>query len=306
MQPYLCQLALTTKHPEICKEFYRQLLGYRDSGKQNIRGIAASRIFDCEKVFATCDWLCGDDPFFQIEIFNFQQPESIDNPLNMFIGGYNIIFIEAPDINQLLTNKFISSNLSQVCRYSHNGSDHLLARDIDNNFLDVFSNIKSRSLEKPAFRGIGATVNNLEKELRNFTIGFGLTECETPETFDPLFKRTETSPNGKTSARRCKTINSGLYKIQLTEFTPCLNEEQKKLTDQGILNIALGIRDNTEFKPLFDRLLETGYTPVIKPVGDNLTNTVYLKTESLSVEFLQLPEQIQPDWGFPALYAISA
>ena len=146
MHPHLCQLALTTKHPDICKEFYKQLLGYRESGKQTIRGIAASRIFDCKKVFATCDWLCGDDPFFQFEIFNFQQPESINNPLNALIRGYNILFIEAPDINQLLTNEFLSSNLSEVCRYSHGGFQHLLARDIDNNLLNIFSNINSTTL----------------------------------------------------------------------------------------------------------------------------------------------------------------
>lgn len=308
MTPQFCQLALTTKHPTICKAFYKQLLGFKDSGQQTIRGIAAGRIFDCKKVIATCEWICGDDPFFQIEIFHFEQPASNENAFNIYRPGFNTLFIEVPDIAQLLSHQLISSHITQVAQYTHNGVHYLLARDIDNNLINIFSGSSSQALKAPIFRGIGATVKDLKAEKKQLVDGFQLsnsTQGENAIAFDPLFKCFEKQSSDFSHNHKSEIVHCGQYQIQLTEFKPSSEEPPKKLTDQGILNIALGIRDNKDFSPHYAQLLQDGYQPVINPVGNEISNTVYLNSDSLCIEFIQIPEHIQSDWGFPDLNAKS-
>ncbi|MCG7550588.1 hypothetical protein [Pseudoalteromonas sp. Of7M-16] len=306
MYPHLCQLALTTKHPDLCRSFYKKLLGYQDSGGRAVRGIAAARIFSCKKVQAHCYWLTGDDPFFQLEIFHFEQPHSTDNTENMLTRGYNMLFIEAPSLNEISQDPHLTPHMRQICRYRDQDTEHLLVRDIDNNLLDIFSNATSHTLTKPTLRGVGATVNDLDREVAHFTQGFGLSESSLSSHFDPLFKRLSEQPQYSEVTRRSKTLVCGGYHLQLTQYSDVYAHGTKAATDQGVLNIALGIREYAEFAPLYQSLLDTGYQPLCLPMGDTISNSAYVHSTSLSVELMQLPTHIQAMWGFPTLESVMA
>ncbi|MDK2598392.1 hypothetical protein [Pseudoalteromonas obscura] len=301
MYPHLCQLALTTKHPHLCSSFYKKLLGYQDSGERTVRGIAAARIFSCKKVRAQCYWLTGDDPFFQLEIFHFEQPHSTDNTENMLTRGYNMLFIEAPSLDEICQDPQLAPHMRQICRYHDQGTEHLLVRDIDNNVLDIFSNATSHTLTKPTLRGVGATVNDLDREVSHFTQGFGLSESTVPSHFDPQFKRLSEQPQYSGVTQRSKTLVCGGYHLQLTQYNDTGAHHTKAQTDQGVLNIALGIRAYDDFAPLYQSLLDAGYQPLCLPMGDAISNSAYVHSASLSVELVQLPTHIQAMWGFPAL-----
>nr|WP_013933289.1 hypothetical protein [Pseudoalteromonas sp. SANK 73390]CBK62737.1 tmlP [Pseudoalteromonas sp. SANK 73390] len=304
MYIHLCQLALTTKHPQICRSFYKKLLSYQDSGERKVRGIAAARIFNCDKVLAQCYWLSGDDPFFQLEIFHFEQPLSDSNTSNMLTRGYNTLFIEAPSIDEICHDPILTSHMREVCRYTERGTEHLLVMDIDNNILDIFSSPSSSDLTKPILRGVGATVGDLDREVRYFTEGFGLSQYMVPDEFDPLFERAGLHQQARNAKRRSSTIVCGRYLLQLTEYQGAAAHPIKAQTDQGVLNIALGIREYHYFSPLYRQLLDTGYQPFIPPMGDALSNSAYLYSGTLSVELLQLPEHIQHQWGFPDVTSV--
>ncbi|MDP4536970.1 hypothetical protein Q3O60_12275 [Alkalimonas collagenimarina] len=306
MYPHLCQLAFTTKHPHLCRRFYKKLLGYQDSGERAVHGIAAARIFRCKTVRAQCYWLTGDDPFFQLEIFHFEQPHSTDNTDNMLTRGYNMLFIEAPSLDEICQDPQLAPHMRQICRYHEQGTEHLLVRDIDNNILDIFSSSTSRTLTKPTLRGIGATVSDLDSEVAHFTKGFGLSECTTPAHFDPQFKRLSEQTQHSEMTRRSKALVCGSYHLQLTQYSDTCAHHTKAPTDQGVLNIALGIREHADFAPLYQSLLDAGYQPLCLPMGDAISNSAYVHSASLSVELLQLPTHIQARWGFPALESVPA
>jgi catechol 2,3-dioxygenase-like lactoylglutathione lyase family enzyme len=302
IQPSLCQIAITTLDVARSKEFYGALLGFRCTGYVPVRGAIAARLLEAPCVDGQCHWLAGDDPFFQLELFHFNEPGSRRMDWRREAYGYSRIVIEAADPGAMLKRLLpLGIELVNGAADSRDGSS-ISVRDPDGILVEL---IGSRTVRRAGrIVGIAATVENLQEARRYYASGFGLNEVASRANSRPDLRQSEGEREGNQRIRGQVTLSAGPYWLELTEYAAAAwssTASPRKLTDQGLMNIALGVRKTSEFHRLHRNVREQGYSSATKPVSAALSHTVYIQHASgLSVELLQLPPIFDSVWGFKA------
>lgn len=300
IKPSICQVAIVTLDVERSLRFYRELLGFRSAGYIPVRGAIAARMFGVPRIEGECHWLTGDAPFFQLELFHFTEPVSRSRSRPHDEVGYQRIAIEVAELPATLRalESLGGTLLTEILRGP--GADRAWVRDPDGVLIELSS--PRGGTAQARFLGISAVVDDLGKATRYFSDCLGLA----PEASgEPNRERLSEEAGAKLPcppARDGVTLSAGPYWLELNHYGHSAApgaDAQRQLTDQGLMNIALGVRKPAEFIHLYRGLLAQGYPCATEPVGGGLSHSVYVQpTSGLSVELLQLPPFFDSLWGF--------
>jgi len=140
--------------------------------------------------------------------------------------------------------------------------------------------------------GVSLVVDDLPDALRYFRQALGL----------PL-SSTQREENAFGSVRSFR-FDAGAHWIELLHRPGAAGV--RPLNERGLMNIALGVRRPRDFRAIYQRVLNNGFTSSTPPIGGALSNVVYLRSrQGVSVELLQLPAWMDAIWGFRAPGALA-
>lgn len=308
VEPCLCQVAIVTHDVERSLRFYRELLGFRSAGHIPVRGAVAAQMFAVPRIQGVCHWLTGDEPFFQLELFRFDEPTSRSAPRSHDEVGYQRIAIEVADLRATLRTVETAGGTVLTDVRQEGDADRAWVRDPDGVLIELAS--ARGGVAQTRVVGISAVVGDLAKATRYFSDCLGLSPRASGESVRQGASGEADASLPCPPAPRRLTLAAGRYWLELNQYRSAEAAEPKaprQLTDRGLMNIALGLRKPGEFTTLYRRVLDQGYRCETDPVGGGLSHSVYVQpTSGLSVELLQLPPLFDSLWGFKPPGAVAA
>ncbi|UTH76450.1 hypothetical protein NKT35_10240 [Chromobacterium sp. IIBBL 290-4] len=257
------------------RRFYCALLDLRPTGEFPVVGSRAASLFELPHIRATNHWLAGSRQFFQIELFEFEEPEpSATNPGQ----GYNCIVVEVADAESTICSLASQGLLAAEGTWLCPCTGHALLRDPDGVLIELIGGGRQRSTSGRVV-GVRAEASEPQDARRYFVEALGM------------------RPDGPESMR----LYAGEYWLELSpraaDSAHC--SQPPALARPGIMNIALGMRQPADFWAVYRRVLKHGYRSATEPIGNGISHVVYVRTEhGLSVELLQLPAFLDAVWGF--------
>jgi catechol 2,3-dioxygenase-like lactoylglutathione lyase family enzyme len=144
---------------------------------------------------------------------------------------------------------------------------------------------------------VAASVTDLEEVRQYFTGAFGMTEIRA----DAIHAPEHESLWGLAGARReCAVFALGEVLIEVVRYespAPRPPALDSLLSDQGIMNVAIGYRECDELVRALDRATAVGASATTEPPSSS--GSVYLRTaDRLSVELLLVPAEYDDLYGF--------
>lgn len=283
--PSLCQIAICTADAAASMGFYAALLGLYASGSFAVRGTTAARLLELERVSAVNHWMAGGGEFFQLELFEFSEPRPSSQAATERTG-YERIFVEVGDIEATLRQL----KSSGACTLATDLERPTVVRDPDGVLIELVAG--DTRLRHGKVVGVSLVVDDLPDALRYFRQALGL----------PL-SSTQREENAFGSVRSFR-FDAGAHWIELLHRPGAAGV--RPLNERGLMNIALGVRRPRDFRAIYQRVLNNGFTSSTPPIGGALSNVVYLRSrQGVSVELLQLPAWMDAIWGFRAPGALA-
>lgn len=291
VQPTLCQVAIVTLDVERSIRFYGELLGLRHVGYIPVRGELAARMFSVPRIQGRNHWLTGGERFFQLELFQFDEPASRSLPRRHDDLGFQRIAVEVADL--AAARRVVGAHGGELITDVQGGAAATRAwvRDPDGVLIELSA--PRHAVARPRVLGVSAVVDDLADARRYFADCLNLPEWQGE-------RPPEDAPHPR--ADESITLAAGSSWIELARYRQRGEPAHRpRLTDRGLMNIALGVRRPAEFSDLYRRVIAQGRRCATDPIGNAFGHMVYTEpTSSLSVELLQLPAFLDPLWGFKA------
>jgi catechol 2,3-dioxygenase-like lactoylglutathione lyase family enzyme len=252
--------------------------------------------------------LVDDQRFSQIEMFEFQRPRMRPQPADQCRSdiGYSAFGVAVMDFDAALNRIRHTSGRLLTDPVGVRGQRRVCLRDPDGILIEIMESPPQPAADaiqssQVALRSITISVPDLERASRFWVNTLGLTEADCR-----LHEPDHESMWRLLDARHEQlTLRSGHFLIELVHYhhpTPRARPAGYLLSDQGILNVAIGTMERAEFDTLFDRVRAAGYHYNSEPwtkVG--VGTVVYLSDDcGISVELLHAEDSGLEELGFIA------
>ena len=289
--------------------WFREGLGFRPAGGSRalMRGPLASSVQGLPRVASTCWWLVDRNRRFQLELFQFERPLARLMPHDFRPSdiGYTRIGVWVGDFDQALTRleRLGSSPLSAPVGAP--GERRACVRNPDGVYVEVMEDDPlsgagldpARSSCPVALRSVTLSVPDLARSEAFFGgIGLGLSDAELrmPE-HEALW--------GLAGARTQGSVfSAGDALVEVVQYLDPVGRARPvdyRISDQGILNIAFGVRSKHDHGDLFRRARRAGAQPNRRPLHLPGAGVVYLNDpQRFSVELLWMSRAFDKRFGF--------
>jgi catechol 2,3-dioxygenase-like lactoylglutathione lyase family enzyme len=293
----VCQVALSTLDLERTHAWYRRMFGLlQAAGPRHAEGEKYGRVSGLGDVSFDVWWLVDAQPNFQLELFQFQRPPM--TPLRVDHRrsdvGYTTIGIHMFDLDAALAR--LRAEGTQIATITGSlGNRRVTLRDPDGVWLELFEQDLLAAPQPRAWPEAGAVVRmislsvpDLDRALAFWTSTLGLMSADNLRVRDSAH---ENEPS------RTAILRSGDILIELLEFAaPRPRPPGYRISDQGILNVALRAPDRASLDDAYQRALNAGYRALSEPSHvPGLATVVYLvDDQDFSVELLHVesPERM--------------
>ena len=282
----LCQVAYSVLDGRKSARFYRDCLGFVPSGGTSLfKGPLYTRIQGLPKVASSCRWLVDSEEFFQLELFEFSRPTPRPmrpdwQPSDI---GYSRVQMRVGELERTLKRLAEAGHPTLGGPLEIEGRLHACVRDPDGVLLELSQAMPGELPDSPqvAVTGVGLSVPDLDRSRRFFVDTIGLREGKPQPEREQLWGLKVKQPN-----TLCLEI--GGKRIELSQYEGARpRRTDYQLSDQGLLNIALGFRRKKDLDRVFRRVVDAGYKPNSKPVHFGFCSVVYLNDDQgFSVELL--------------------
>lgn len=245
-------------------------------------------------------WLVGDQEFFQLEIFQHTNPKQRPLPADWRPSdhGWVRFGVEVADFDFALA----AIERQGVCLMSAVHTKRGLRRAA---FRDPFIGIIVEIMERvraapgsgPRVVYVTSSVSDL-KTARDFyeeTLGFVIHPLEHLHTAD------DETLWGLDGARRDGfLVETGDVLLEILQYRHPLGRPKRDdylISDQGIMNIAMGSRDKADIEAVLKRIHDAGYAP---PFTYNQGGTIcgYIVAPEREIEFTSVPKEFDALFGF--------
>jgi catechol 2,3-dioxygenase-like lactoylglutathione lyase family enzyme len=308
--PHLCQIAFSVTDLERTHAFYRDGLGFLPAGgTESFRGPAASLVQGLPDAASVCWWLVEQRAFMQLEMFQFESPPVRPLPKDWrpCDVGYTRVGIHVGDLDGVLARLAAAGARPIAPPAGVPGTRRVCVRDPEGVVLELMEDDprgagparRERSEVPVVARSVTASVPDLARARRFWVDTLGL-----PEVQDVVLHTEEHEALWGLAGARRETLclDAGDFFIELVHYSEPAGKpwpEGYRISDQGILNVALGFRDKEEFYRVYQRVVDGGYTPNADPVDLGDGGVVYVNDDQgFSVELLCAAPYMDEAVGF--------
>jgi catechol 2,3-dioxygenase-like lactoylglutathione lyase family enzyme len=177
------QIAVVVSDQKRSTDFYASVFGMDHIfGTAEFRGQQADQIQGRENVASSAQWLIDDRELFQLEVFQFEHPESrpLAHDHSLCDEGYNRVIIAVKSLQQV-SDAAVSAGGSVVALLcgEEEHPTHALLKDPDGILLELVEDPDLVPGARPAkIIGLGISSQDLPNTVEDMCEGFGFTPCE--------------------------------------------------------------------------------------------------------------------------------
>lgn len=291
------QIALVTSDLPGSVRLYAEAFGFRNAGGQcswgsRVQGISP----DARHVMW---WLIGEQPFFQLELFQYSHPQSRPLPPDWrpCDHGWVRFGVMVPDFDMCLSvlrRNAIAPISPPVTRH---GLRHVAFRDPYAGVVVEVIDAEAGRSDGPCVTYATSSVSDLAAARHFYAdlLGFELSPLERLHAPDDeaLWGLAGASRDGF-------LVNTGALKLEIVQYRDPPGRPRPadhRLSDQGFVNVALGSRSAAPVATALDRLAEAGYHPPFRyENGENICG--YINDPERELEFASIPEALDAVYGF--------
>lgn len=268
----LSQIAISVADVQHSQRWYRDIFGFQESGgtymfvpifgSADVQGVPGAT--------SECWWLVDSQDFFQLELFQFRKPQTKPLPSDWRPCdiGYTTIGIHVSDFDATL-DRLDRRRVPQLSApVGGPGSRRVCVRDPDGVLLEIMEDDPRAPTHRPrpasapvATRFVTLSVPDLEQARRTWIDVLGLTEVQDVALHTVEHERLWGLPGARRSAF---VVAAGDMFIEVVQYLDPIGKpwpDGYRISDRGLLNVALGVRSEREHDALVQRCLEAGIVP---------------------------------------------
>ena len=307
---HLNQIAMSVTDLRRTHAWYREVFGFIPAGGTSaFKGYLAEKVQGVKGVASTCWWLLDQQDYFQLELFEFERPAVRPLPADWRLCdiGYGMVGMHVGDFDtvlqrvseqgsELMSDPMGEAGARRVCVRDPEG---VLLEIMEDDVLAATAGAPVRDAVAVVTRSITVSVADLDKSRSFFVDMLELEEvhdlCLHTEAHEALW--------GLPGAQRqTLLLRAGDVLVELVEYSDPLGRKQAqdyRISDQGLLNIALGFRSRKEFERIYQRCLQGGVSGNWRPLRLGAWSVVYVNDEQgFSVELLHVQKWYDRHMGF--------
>lgn len=305
-----CQLALSTIDLTRTHWWYQRALGFAAAGERRERGgpefAAVPGLPEC----ALDVWcLVGRQPFMQIEMIQFTRP--IMRPRRPSWRrsdiGYSTVGIHVLDFDAAVDRVHMIGGDLMTEPLGAFGKRRVCLLDPDDTLIELMEDSPVGHAEAPlerealpAIACVSLTVRSIDRAL-----GFWVDVLGCERARDTLVHTADHERlwGLDDAVRETAVVRTGDVLLELVQYASPRSRNHPAgymLSDQGILNVALGTTDKTEFDDLSRRANAHGFKGHVEPwTVPGVATVVYLTDpQGFSVELLHVDPEAMERMGF--------
>lgn len=311
-QRHVCQVAFSTLSGPALRNWYAQVFGFVMSSKMVFFPPSTSRVQGIPGAWEKCSWLIDQQDYFQLEFFQFWRPQSRPKPLawRPCDIGYNMMGVAVRDLDQVLRNVAAFSGEHCISLAGEKGERRAYVRDPESNWVEIYERDpvddldggkhSSRRPEIPAVvRSMRASVPDLQQARRTYVDALGF------EVVDGYSLHTDEDEahwglaGAKAERLLVRASNFLLELVKYEQPAASYWPEGYSLSDQGIMNIALGYRDRSRYDRDFSQAVRHGMEPNGEVLDAGVFRVMYLNDkQGFSTEMLYARKALWSVSGF--------
>jgi len=296
----LIQVAFSIRDLEGTPAWYRDTFGYLDAGVHTeFRGADAAAVQGLPASESTIHWLVDARDGFQLELFAFDEPAPRGDAHERGADavGYSLIGVAVDDFDAVLAKV---APLGPVVGAA--GSRRVAVRDPEGVIVEVMEDDPRPSGAPPrkrpevpvTTRFVRLVVPDLARARAFYTEKMGLAEA--PAIHGPEH---EALWGLEGIAVTTQAMWAGDFVLELAEYvSPRPRADGYRLSDQGLVNVALGCLGPEPYDAAFARLEGTGFTAYKELAADGFKCRYVEDDQGNSVEMLYMSAKPRKSFGF--------
>ncbi|MEB3980953.1 SRPBCC family protein [Mycobacterium sp. 663a-19] len=308
--PPLCQVAFSVVDLRVTERWFREGLGFVPAGgsRQLMRSPLAARVQGLPRAASTCWWLVGSNDWFQLELFQFERPVARLMPADARPHdiGYSRIGVCVADFDAALAALERLGSPPMTAPVGAPGARRACVRNPDGVFVEIMEDDPLAPDGRPslkagrlaAVRSVTLSVADLAQAEATFARGLGLKPSNAPLR-SPEHETSWGLPGAQT---RSRVFEAGDVLVELVEYLSPQGRPRPhdyRISDQGILNVAFGVRTKAQHAQLVQRAEDAGATPNCPPVHLPGAGVAYVNDpQQFSIELLWMAPAADRFFGF--------
>ena len=309
-RPVLCQVAFSVVDLVAAERWFREGLGFVPAGGARLamRGPLYSAGTGLPRAASTCWWMVGRGEFVQLEFFQFERPVArlMGNEVRACDVGYRRIGVWVAEFDEALARleRLGSPPVGDVV--GPVGGRRACVRNPDGVYVEVMEDdplsgaglARGRSSCAVALRSVSVSVKDVAASEAFFSGGLGLGYSDVP-----LRASEHEAAWGLSGARsENRVFDGGSVLLEVVQYLDPVGRDRPagyRISDQGILNIAFGVRSRRENEAILRRASEAGGSLNSKPTRLPGGGGAYVNDpQQFSVELMWLSPSAEKWCGF--------
>jgi catechol 2,3-dioxygenase-like lactoylglutathione lyase family enzyme/uncharacterized protein YndB with AHSA1/START domain len=314
LNPPLNQVAFSVVDLRATEHWFREGLGFLPAGgsRQMMSGPLAALVQGLPGAASNCWWLVGRNPWFQLELFQFRRPMAklMPDDARPCDIGYRRIGLWVADFDAALARLAVLGTQPIGPVLGGPGDRRACVRNPDGVFVELMerdplpqADGSERGGCVVALRSVTLSTPDLDASLATF---HAITACQRSPV--DLHRPEHEALWGLAGARsRSAVLACGDVLLEVVQYLDPPGRPWPtgyRICDQGILNIAFGVRTRREHRELHARALACGTRPNFRPISLPGAGVVYVNdAQGFSIELLWMARWNEKHWGFTPLPA---
>ncbi|KIU15862.1 VOC family protein [Mycolicibacterium llatzerense] len=293
----VCQIAVSTSDLAGSLRLFDNLFGFRNAGGSALWGQAMRVTGLSRDARAVVWWLVGEQPFLQLELFEYTHPvpAPIGAPGEAGLYGWVRIGIAVADFSRVKDGLLDFNIEPLIPPMGPVGARSLSFREPFAGFVIEVN--EAPNSEGPQVRYATQAVHNIDMaaRLHNSVLG---------ATMEPLAPIAGGRParwpagSGEPNGFLARYDEFVIEVLQYPDG-PTTPPQQRRIYDHGIINLALGTRDFSTAADLIERLQADGHRSTEVVQNEQIVGT-YFVDPGCEFEVFSLPEEYDNMLGFCA------
>jgi catechol 2,3-dioxygenase-like lactoylglutathione lyase family enzyme len=261
----ICQVAFSVGDLARSHAWYEQLGLESTGGMGPLSGAHPAKMLDLPELEVKIDWLRGQDSMSQIELIHFARPTPLPLPPDwtLMYAGYGMVSFVPSDFEGTLSR--LRGNHQPLAMTGANGTRSMWIKDPDGVTIEILEkdplgrrDTTREDRHLASIRAITITVADLNSAKRFWTEAVGLSECRLALVFND-FPRDVDGGVGDWEQVYLKGDSLIVRLLKPRSISVIPRRSGRRLSDAGVLNIAVIVDTKQGFEAICTRCTEMGY-----------------------------------------------